>query len=63
MNSLDDPIISTKTYDHEIFHQNPNIVFATNNHGGHIGYMESVFKFENWHNKVALDFFDAYLES
>lgn len=61
INAYDDPIFSPKTFCFESFHKNPNIVFATNKHGGHLGYMESVFSFESWFIKIALKYFDAYL--
>jgi predicted alpha/beta-fold hydrolase len=43
MNSLDDPIIGPTAIDYEIFEGNQYCALATNKHGGHIGYHETIF--------------------
>jgi predicted alpha/beta-fold hydrolase len=43
MNARDDPIIGDKAIDYDIFKDNQYTVLGTTNHGGHLGYHESIF--------------------
>ena len=43
LNSMDDPVVHHTAVDHEGIKNNPNCVVATTNHGGHLGYRESIF--------------------
>jgi len=56
MNALDDPIIGDWGIDWDVFKKNKNIVLATNNYGGHMGYDMSFFSSDQWYYRPALDF-------
>ena len=58
LNSLNDPFISA-TLDKEVFTTNPNVVLATNEHAGHLGYHESLFSLDQWFGAPVIDFLDS----
>lgn len=42
LTAKDDPVVHPTGVDHEGIKNNPNCVVATTNHGGHLGYRESI---------------------
>uniref|UniRef100_A0A7S3IF66 Uncharacterized protein n=1 Tax=Strombidium inclinatum TaxID=197538 RepID=A0A7S3IF66_9SPIT len=56
MNALDDPIIGWWGIDFDSFKDNEHIVLATNEFGGHMGYVVDFFSSEQWFYKPALDY-------
>lgn len=56
MNSLDDPLIDDSIIDFESIRDNENCILATNDCGGHIGYVESLIEHKIWVRKPVLDF-------
>lgn len=62
LNSLDDPVISSKSLNFEMFSKNGHVILGTTKFGGHLGFNESLFNLRVWYMKPALKFFNAYLE-
>lgn len=56
LNALDDTVINKETIDYDIFHSNPNVVLATTERGGHIGYHTNILFTEHWVDELALKF-------
>ena len=59
-NSLDDTVIVKECIDYEIFHKNPNVVLATTERGGHIGYHQNIIFTKRWIDEPVLLFLNQY---
>jgi predicted alpha/beta-fold hydrolase len=62
LNSLDDPVITSKSINFEVFKNNAFVILGTTNYGGHLGFNESLFDLQVWYMKPALKYFNAYLD-
>ena len=60
LNALDDPIFDKKAIPHEEFLKNDNIMLATTNGGGHIGYLHGSMKIEQWFTVPIFEFFNYF---
>jgi len=60
MNALNDPVVSKEAIDYDVFRANENCVLGTNKGGGHLGYHESIFTFDQWFMKPVVAFLNAY---
>ena len=58
-NAMDDPIISADCIDYDVFRNNKNVAVATTEHGGHLGYMESLNSQKLWIIDPCIKFFNA----
>jgi predicted alpha/beta-fold hydrolase len=61
LNSMDDPVVHHTAVDHEGIKNNPNCVVATTNHGGHLGYRESIFDHKQWFVNVCSEFYSVFV--
>lgn len=43
LNAKNDAFMGERVLDYEVFQKNPNVVLATNEYAGHIGYHQSTF--------------------
>ena len=60
LNTLDDPVIGIKCVSFDVFRENPNVALGTTKYGGHLGYHTSIFNFDQWFVKAAVDYFKAF---
>ena len=60
LSANDDPVVHHTAVDHEGISNNPNTVIATTNHGGHLGYRESICDHEQWFIKVCGAFYSVF---
>lgn len=63
LNSLDDPISDKKAIPYEEFLNNDNIMLATTDGGGHIGYLHGIMKIEQWFTVPIFEFLNYYHNS
>ncbi|KAI5474701.1 alpha/beta hydrolase, carboxylesterase [Pseudohyphozyma bogoriensis] len=56
LSAMDDPIVSGETIPIEAAATNPNLIFATTSHGGHLGWFEGLWKPQRWIGKPVLEF-------
>ena len=62
LNAKNDAFMGEGVLDYEVFKGNENVVQATNEYAGHIGYHEQAFSMEQWFPAPCLDFLDAVRE-
>ena len=62
LHALDDPIIVGRSIDYETCMKNENILVATTQHGGHLGYFESLFSTKQWFTQPVYGFLNAFRE-
>lgn len=62
VNALDDPLVGNECIDYEVFKRNQNVAVATTQHGGHMGYGESIFTQRVWVLEPCLKFFNALVQ-
>ena len=55
----DDPIIGAKAIDYDTCKKNPYVLLGVTDHGGHLGYFESIYSSKQWFTKPVFDFIDA----
>lgn len=60
MMAKDDPVIGGKSIDYETCQSNPNVLLGVTEHGGHLGYFESVFSTDQWFTKPVFEFLDSF---
>lgn len=59
----DDPIVATTTVPLEAAERNPNLVFATTKHGGHLGWFQGLFRPRRWISTPIVEFLRALEEA
>ena len=59
LNAKNDAFMGEGVLDYDVFKNNENIVLATNETAGHIGYRETIFNMGQWFPAPCLDFLDA----
>jgi hypothetical protein len=52
----DDPIVAATTVPHSAAQTNPNLIFATTNHGGHLGWFSGFFRPRRWISTPVVEF-------
>lgn len=58
ISSQDDPFFGPDVIPYDEFKKNDNIFLMATSGGGHVGFYDSIFSKEQWHNKPALKFLD-----
>ncbi|KAL8284268.1 hypothetical protein RQP46_005017 [Phenoliferia psychrophenolica] len=56
LSSIDDPIIPATSIPRSLAAENPNLVFATTEHGGHLGWWSGLFRPRRWVSKPVCEF-------
>ena len=56
----DDPIIGKRNIDYRLCEENPWVMLAVTNRGGHCGYHESLMSTDQWFVKPMMEFLNAY---
>ncbi|GAA6037019.1 hypothetical protein JCM8097_005511 [Rhodosporidiobolus ruineniae] len=63
ISSLDDPIVDANGIPFSAASSNPNLIFATTQHGGHLGWHEGFFRPRRWVAKPVVEFLRALHEA
>ncbi|GAA5913124.1 hypothetical protein JCM6882_005794 [Rhodosporidiobolus microsporus] len=63
ISSLDDPIVDANGIPFSAAETNPNLIFATTRHGGHLGWHEGFFRVRRWVAKPVVEFLKALHEA
>ncbi|GAA5829709.1 hypothetical protein JCM11251_000256 [Rhodosporidiobolus azoricus] len=63
ISALDDPIVSSDGIPMSAAESNPNLIFATTKHGGHLGWHEGFFRPRRWVAKPVVEFLKALHEA
>ncbi len=58
INSLDDPVCVSQDIPFDLFHDLPNFMLVTTEHGGHAGFLEAP-SLEPWAEKLSLEYLSA----
>ena len=61
--AADDPIVAAETVPRKAAAANPNLIFATTKHGGHLGWFEGFFRPRRWISKPVIEFIRAIHEA
>lgn len=56
LSSVNDPIIPATSIPLTLASKNPNLVFATTEHGGHLGWFQGVFRPRRWISQPVCEF-------
>ena len=59
LNAKNDAFMGDVVLDYDVFQKNENVVLATNDTAGHVGYHERTFSLNQWFPAPCLDFLDA----
>jgi len=62
LHAKDDPIAVRKSIPIETLKENPNIIYAETNRGGHLCWFTG-FRPKRWYSKPTVEFLDKVLES
>ncbi|GAA5868956.1 hypothetical protein JCM8547_003232 [Rhodosporidiobolus lusitaniae] len=63
ISALDDPIVDCDGIPFDAAKTNPNLIFATTRHGGHLGWHEGIFRPRRWVAKPVVEFLKALHEA
>lgn len=58
ISALDDPFFGPEVIPYDEFEKNDNIYLMATIGGGHVGFYDTVFSTDQWHNKPTMKFFD-----
>ena len=58
ISALDDPFFGPEVIPHSEFENNENLYLIATSGGGHVGFLDSIFTVEQWHNKPIMKFFN-----
>jgi len=63
LNALDDPLVTHEAIPFDLTQHNSNIILATTEYGGHLGWCEGVVipSLTHWHERVCLEYIDTIL--
>lgn len=56
----DDPMIGKKNVNPELVYLSDYLMMGVTKHGGHFGYFESLFTYEQFYTKPMMEFLNAY---
>ncbi len=61
--ALDDPIIPKEVVPYKKFYENPNLILATTEYGGHMGWLQGLNpSAENWADRVCVQFAQSVID-
>jgi len=63
LNALDDPLVTHEAIPYNLTQHNDNIILATTEYGGHLGWCEGVVipSLTHWHERVCLEYISTIL--